>query len=181
MAELVKLLEKSNVCTTEQEDIDNIELIIKKYVQSGGTLKSNKINKILFLNSDVCNYMYIYEILLRYGYKFTNNLVALVILSNLYNVPLNNKTQNNTFFINNNYRLLKMYENDEIKKYLNLEKIIISEKDFNDYLKLNGCNIYEAIQNIVWYKPPTEKTFHKWPQVIFDVEKYKSEYNKYKN
>ena len=172
MTELVKLLEKNNACTFELEDIDNIELIIKNYVQSGGTLKSNKINRILLLTHPVeCNYLYIYEILLRYGYKFKNNLIVMQLLLFLsYSFKKIHKTDDN-IYTGKKKKLYNLYI--QLQNLIINNKLIITDDDIDNFNKIEKINIKDLQIDFDKYMLIINDTILSLPILDLQLKKYK--------
>jgi len=181
MAELVKLFEKNKVSTENDYEIEKIEIIIKNYIKSGGTIKSSKIDKVLFLSHPIdYNFVYVYEILIKYGYKFKNMLVLLNVLLML------SFKRCLTDYINE----AKVYEIKKIK-YVNLYKyfenmfdnnqLVITDNDIDNYIKINDDDkkniINDIISDIKHYNTNIVNSNLKFPQVHLDLIKYKSIFN----
>ena len=180
MAELVKLLEKNKVSTETDDQIENIEKIIKRYIKSGGTIKSSKVDKILFLTHPIdYNPIYVYEILINYGYQFKNNLVLLNVLLMLSFISS----------LEEYIKEAKTYETRKIK-YVNLYKyfenlfennqLVITDNDIDNYIKINTDSdvIDDIISDIKYYNLNTSKTNLKFPKIVLNLNKYKSVFEK---
>ncbi len=125
---------------------------------------SDNIDKLWFLcDEDLSNKLFRYNMLLDFGYKFTNNYVLYDFLSllnyhtsytdynninynKLYNDSLSyvneykkNKKNYNFNIIFNYYNIFsKILEYNEVKKYLNLNKIYINNYDIIKSLELKN-------------------------------------------
>lgn len=114
-----------------------------------------------------------YDLFFKYGYKFSNPLMFYVLISKISyeiepNPPL--RLANSLIQID----IQKFMEYDEIKKWLQMNIIVINESDLQNFLDLKYYNsrdqiINELINEICFIK----NKFIKWPNILLNFDNYK--------
>lgn len=108
-----------------------------------------------------------YELLLNYGYKFSNPLVVCDILSYISFLIIPEPPLN-SYEIN-----INLLYHKEIIKYFNMDFIEIKEEHIQKFIELKYYskreNIFDdVINNLCWKK----NKFFKWPNVIININDY---------
>lgn len=205
MAKLIKLFEENEVSTYCTEYMENIETIVKRYIRNGGTLKSYKIHKILFMTHNVeFEFIYVYELLLNYGYKLKNNYVIAAILDSLAFIISGYFVDDGAMNYYKEYSIIRLLNNLEFRKKIDKSELIIKDKDIDEILKLNDGTLFcyrdltvnDIIAELLSFDPENYYLKHQhkkqfplehfpkfnWPKITVKFEKYKEIYeNMYKN
>jgi hypothetical protein len=142
-----------------------------------GMVFTNDINRIIFMHWE---FAITYGILIKYGFKITNNLIIFKFLADLSNI-----LRGESRFIGRKYKVItanKLIENENVKKYIDLDEVIITDEDINDYYNLscfkNNNNKIDnesiIINNILDNKYFTNFKYDliKWPKITLKLNKY---------
>jgi hypothetical protein len=173
-----KLYEELKNFTFDEFDCDDIseaEEKIKYYVSQGKKLNVNNINKIFY--DDNC--VYIYKLLIEYGYVFKNNLYLIQFLSLLnITLPKDYKTYKYATIRN---ELVSILDHPEVQRILNLSEIKLTDKDIDKAIKLFKNDRMNEIGDIInYYNCECKKNDNQiaLPKLNIKLEKYKFEKRK---
>ena len=152
------------------DQFEYVENLIDDYISKGMKL-TKKLDELIFSNSDS---IYVYSYLLEKGYIFKNMITVLSILQDLSKeLPAELPAELLKLSFGNE-RLVNMLKQPEIKKYIDMEEIIITDSDIKQFNKIQdiGHIIKLILQNKI-----KECKYIKWPRITIKLEKYINHYN----
>jgi hypothetical protein len=168
MSILINKIIKNNLFINEYnyKNLLSLENLIDEYIKDGHSINTNGINQLIFM--DNMESVYVYSLLIKKGYVFKNNLYLINYLFLFtYSVP----DSNSSYLSYNKRFLFEIINNDEIKRIMALDKIIIKDNDIDQALKLKGADI-NMFYSIIKYYLNIDKHKYKLPNLELKLNKY---------